>query len=250
MKSSVEAVIISTLNLGEADKLVTFFSLERGKLKGTARNARKSFKRFGAGLEPFTHCRLQLFEREHQELVRIESCDIQGQPNGLTANLERLAAGSVMLELVTELAPEAERNPAVFHLLARTLGFLNDADDPAFLLRIFEIKFLSLLGYQPRLDRCLSCAREPRGEMIFHGLRGGVICPDCLVSSGEPMARLSAGAARFYYQALRMEMDKICRLKPSGDIMRELDLVFSHHTLHILGKQLKSSAFLRSIRSL
>jgi DNA repair protein RecO (recombination protein O) len=63
MKSKTEAVIIGTMNLGEADKLVTFFSLDRGKLRGVARNARKSFRRFGAGLELFTHVRLHLYER-------------------------------------------------------------------------------------------------------------------------------------------------------------------------------------------
>ncbi len=76
MKSKTEAIIISSMNLGEADKLVSFFSLERGMLKGVAKNARKSFKRFGAGLESFTYCRLYLYEREHQELIRIESADI------------------------------------------------------------------------------------------------------------------------------------------------------------------------------
>jgi DNA repair protein RecO (recombination protein O) len=250
MKSAVEAIIISSLNLGEADKLVTFFSLERGKLRGTAKNARRSFKRFGAGLEPFTHCRLQLFEREHQELLRIESCDIIGQPKALTDDLERLAAGSVMLELVREVAPEAERNAAAFQLLVRTLQFLNDSDDPLFLLRIFEIKFLSLLGFQPRLDRCLSCGKETRAEVIFHGIRGGVLCPDCLVSSGEPTCRLSAGSVGFYYQALRMEMDKVSRLKPSPAILDELERVFSDHRIHLIGKKLKSTEFLQSLREL
>src|SRR5208283_3348097 len=68
MKSKTEAIIISSMNLGEADKLVTFFSVDRGIQKGVAKNARKSFRRFGAGLEAFTTCRLQLYEREHQEL--------------------------------------------------------------------------------------------------------------------------------------------------------------------------------------
>src|SRR5574342_1388532 len=103
MKSKTEAIIISHMNLGEADKLVTFFSLDRGRLKGVAKNARKSFRRFGAGLEPFTHCRLQLHEREHQELLRIESAEIVTQHFAITGDLGRTAVGSVILELVREL---------------------------------------------------------------------------------------------------------------------------------------------------
>src|SRR5512136_1745764 len=106
MKSKTEAIIIRTMNLGEADKLVTFFSLDRGKLRGTAKNARKSFRRFGAGLELFTHARLHLYEREHQELLRIEYSEILTQHFGIANDLDRMAAGAVMLELVREVLPE------------------------------------------------------------------------------------------------------------------------------------------------
>ena len=250
MKSKTEAIIIGSMNLGEADKLVTFFSLDRGMMKGVAKNARKSFRRFGAGLEAFTYCRLHLYEREHQELLRIESADIITQSARICEDLGRSAAGAVMLELVKELAPAGERNASAFLLLVHTLQLLNAGEDPFFLLRIFEIKFLSLLGYQPKLDHCLTCGKEPNGEMIFQGMKGGVLCPDCMVTSEEPEVRLSQGSAGFYYQALRMEMDKVCRLRPSSSIMQELDRMFTAHTFHILGKGLKSVDFLRSIKTL
>ncbi len=247
MKSKTEAIIIGTMNLGEADKVVTFFSLDRGKLRGVAKNARKSFRRFGAGLELFTHCRLHLYEREHQELIRIESADIIDQHFEIAGDLSRMAAGSVILELVKEIAPEGERNSRAFLVLAHLLHLLNGGIDPLFLLRVFEIRFLSLLGFQPRLDKCLSCGCAADRPMIFVGMKGGVLCPDCLVSSGEEQIRLSPGAIGFYYQALRMDLDKLTRLKPSADILRELDEAFSSHTLHILGKRLRSTEFLRSV---
>ena len=247
MKSKTEAIIISSLNLGEADKLVTFFSLDRGMLKGVAKNARKSFRRFGAGLETFTLSRLHLYEREHQELARIESADIISQLSHISEDLSRAAAGAVMLELVRELAPLGERNAPAFLLLSHILHLLNAGEDPLFLLSIFKIKVLSLLGYQPRLDHCLSCGMQPKGEMAFLGMKGGILCPDCMVSSGEPQVKISSGAVGFYYQALRMEMDKVCRLKPSNGIVRELDQAFTAHTFHILGKRLKSTEFLRAV---
>jgi len=247
MRSKTEAIIISSMNLGEADKLVTFFSLDRGMQKGVAKNARKSFKRFGAGLESFTLSRLHLYEREHQELARIESADIVSQHAAIGAELDRGAAGAVMLELVREMAPLGERNAPAFLLLSYVLHLLDSGEDPLFLLSIFEIKFLSLLGYQPKLDHCLSCGNQPKGEIIFLGMKGGILCPDCMVSSGEPQVRLSAGAVGFYYQALRMDMDKVSRLKPSSGIMQELDRAFSAHTFHILGKRLKSTEFLKTI---
>ncbi|MDH4163645.1 MAG: DNA repair protein RecO [Nitrospirota bacterium] len=249
MKSRTEAVIIGTMNLGEADKIITFFSLDRGRLRGVARNARKSFRRFGAGLELFTHCRLHLFEREHQDLLRIESAEILTQRFSITEDLERAAAGAMMLELVRELAPEGERNPNAFLVVNHILNLLDAGEDPLFLLRIFQIRFLSLLGYQPKLDACMSCGCAPDRKMIFHGLKGGVLCSSCLVSSGSEDPTLSAGAIGFYYQALRMDLDKILRLKPSAEILRELDKAFASHTVHILGKQLKSACFLSTVCS-
>lgn len=250
MKSTTEAVIIGTMNLGEADKIVTFFSLDRGTLRGVARNARKSFRRFGAGLELFTHCRLHLYEREHQDLLRIESADILTQRFSIAGDLDRTAAGAMMLELVRELAPEGERNPSAFLLVNHILNLLETGEDPFFLAGIFQIRFLSLLGYQPKLDVCLSCGGSSRDRrMVFHGMKGGVLCTSCLVSSGSEEPALSPGAIGFYYQALRMDLDKILRLKPAPDILRELDRAFSAHTIHILGKRLKSAGFLREICS-
>jgi len=250
MKSKTETIIISSMNLGEADKLVTFFSLDRGMLKGVAKNARKSFKRFGAGLESFTLVRLHLYEREHQELARIESADIIEQHAGIGCDLGRAAAGAVMLELVREMSPLGEQNAPAFLLLARVLHILDEGGDPVFLLSVFEIKFLSLLGYHPKLDHCLSCGCRPKGEILFLGMKGGFLCPDCLVSSGEPQTRLSPGAVGFYYQVLRMDMDKVCRLKPTTGIMRELGQAFATHTFHILGKRLRSTEFFKTIMSL
>jgi len=247
MKSKTEAIIISSMNLGEADKLVTFFSAERGMQKGVAKNARKSFRRFGAGLEAFTTCRLHLYEREHQELVRIESIDIINQPAAICSQLNRSAAGSVMLELVKELAPPGECNVEAFHLLAQVVELLNAGEDPVFLLRIFEIRLLSVLGYQPKLDHCLSCGKKPKGDVIFLGMKGGMLCRECMISSAEPQLIISQGAISFYYQALRMDLEKISRLKPSDGIMRELSQVFSVHIFHILGKKLKSVEFFQSV---
>jgi DNA repair protein RecO (recombination protein O) len=250
MKSRTEAIIIGSMNLGEADKIVTFFSLDRGRLRGVAKNARKSFRRFGAGLEPFTHCRLQLYEREHQELLRIESSEIITQHFTLSCDLDRMAAGSLMLELVRELAPEGERNPSVFLLLAHLLNLLETGADPQFLLRIFEIRLLSLLGYQPKLDHCLSCGCASDRRMVFYGPKGGVLCSGCLASEADAQLSVSPGAIGFYYHALRMDLDKLTRLRPSAEILRELDQVFSSHTLHILGKRLRSTEFLRSVCSI
>ena len=168
MKSKTEAIIISSMNLGEADKLVTFFSLDRGMLKGVAKNARKSFRRFGAGLESFTYCRLHLYEREHQELAadrvrrhhRTARVHLR-RPGPRRGRRGHAGTGS------GDWRRSGERNAPAFLLLSHVLHLLDEGEDPLFLLRIFEIRFLSLLGYQPKLDHCLSCGtRSERGDHL------------------------------------------------------------------------------------
>jgi len=247
MKSKTESIILSSMNLGEADKLVTFFSIDRGLQKGVAKNARKSFRRFGAAFEAFTTCRLYLHEREFQDLIRIESADILFQPRMLCTDLYYSAAGSVMLELVKELAPLHEPNSDTYALLSQAIALLENGEDPLFLLRIFEIKLLSLLGYQPKLDYCLSCNTIPKGTAIFLSMKGGVVCSDCMVSSGDAQFRISRGSSGFYYQALRMDMEKISRLKPSPEIMQELGQAFSSYLIQLMNKRLKSMEFLRAV---
>ena len=80
-----DAIILKTYPLGEADRIVAFFSREHGKVRGVANGARKMKNRFGASLEPLTHARIQFFEKENRDLVRIQSAEILDSPMALFA---------------------------------------------------------------------------------------------------------------------------------------------------------------------
>ena len=71
-----EAIVLRTYPLREADLLVTLFTRAEGKVKGIARAAKKSKRRFGGALEPLTWVRAYYEDREGQELARLDSCDI------------------------------------------------------------------------------------------------------------------------------------------------------------------------------
>ena len=84
-----DAIILKTYPLGEADRIVAFFSREHGKVRGVANGARKMKNRFGASLEPLTHSRIQFFEKENRDLVRIQSAEILDSPMALFADYDR-----------------------------------------------------------------------------------------------------------------------------------------------------------------
>jgi DNA repair protein RecO (recombination protein O) len=153
-----DAVILNTFDYAESDRIVTFFTKEEGKLGGIAKGARRSRRRFVGNLEPLSRTGLLYHYNPASELVRVEdSTLIDGYP-GLKGDIERLAAGSCLVELASEMTREGQRNAALFELLTGFLELFNESGPTEVLLRFFEVKLLKAVGYMPRLDSCVVCS--------------------------------------------------------------------------------------------
>src|SRR6185369_1611985 len=111
-----EAIVLRTYPLRESDLLVTLFTRAEGRVKGVARAAKKSKRRFGGALEPLTLIRVYYDDREGQELARLDSCDILDSPLSHSLDYARVAALEHVGELLDELLPEREANDAIFRL--------------------------------------------------------------------------------------------------------------------------------------
>src|SRR5512142_689675 len=119
-----EAIVLRSYPLRESDLLVTFFTRAEGKLKGVARAAMKSRKRFGGALEPLTIVRVYWEDRERQELARIDACDVLASPLNDAVDYQRAAALAHVAEVLDELLPDREANDAIFRLSAAVLSRL------------------------------------------------------------------------------------------------------------------------------
>jgi hypothetical protein len=76
----VEAIVLRTWPIHEADQIVSLFTRDYGKIKGVAKAAARSRRRFGGAMEPMTHVRASYVEKPRQELVRLDSFDIVTSP--------------------------------------------------------------------------------------------------------------------------------------------------------------------------
>src|SRR4030067_2435960 len=103
------AIETRSLNYGESDKIVTFFTKDFGKIKGIAKGARRRRKRFQNALGLFSHIRLIFFDREGMGLVRAEGCDLLHTFPKIREDLKKIYYGNYYLELVNEMAGEQER---------------------------------------------------------------------------------------------------------------------------------------------
>lgn len=226
------AIVLGSIKLGEADKLVTFFTAKKGKLKGVAKGARRVKSRFGAALEPFTHCNLVVFEKPGDKLARVNQSDIVHSFQKLRENWGEIHLASHMAHLVQRMTPEGEQNLLVYRLLLEGLTFLERGADPELSTLLFVVRLVSFSGYQPRWDRCLKCHR-PMGERVFFSpAEGGTVCTQC---AHGPLATISQGTLAFLRASQKMDYTVAHRLKPSPAMRSEIQTIFGQHMTYITG---------------
>ena len=171
-----EAIVLRTYPLREADLLVTLFTRAEGKVKGVARSAKKSKRRFGGALEPLTWVRAYYDDREGQELSRLDSCDILESPLSSTVDYPRVVALEHVAEMLDELLPDREANDAIFRLAVSVLHQLR-AGSIWMPLTYFQLWLVRLVGFLPELGECLACGVALNGSRAYyHALADGVMC--------------------------------------------------------------------------
>ncbi len=173
-----EAIVLRTYPLREADLLVTLFTRAEGKVRGVARAAKKSKRRFGGALEPLTYVRAHYEDRERQELSRLDSCEVLESPLATEVTYLRAVALGHVAELLDELLPDREANDAVFRLALSVLAGLRGSD-VWMPVTYFELWMTRLMGYLPDLSECIVCGRTLNGSRaFFHALADGLMCVD------------------------------------------------------------------------
>jgi len=173
-----EAIVLRTYPLREADLLVTLFTRAEGKVRGVARAAKKSKRRFGGALEPLTYVRAHYEDRERQELARLDSCEVLESPLATEVSYVRAVALGHVAELLDELLPDREANDAVFRLALSVLAGLRGSD-VWMPVTYFELWITRLMGYLPELSECIICGRTlNRSRAFFHALADGLMCPE------------------------------------------------------------------------
>jgi DNA repair protein RecO (recombination protein O) len=173
-----EAIVLRTYPLRESDLLVTLFTRLEGKVRGVARAAKKSKKRFGGALEPLTFVRVYYDDRERSELARLDSCDVLESPLATEVTYPRAVALAHVAEVLDELLPDREANDAVFRLALSVLASLRGSEIwlP---ITYFELWMTRLMGYLPELGECIVCGRSLNGSRAyFHFLADGLMCGD------------------------------------------------------------------------
>lgn len=173
-----EAIVLRTWPFHEADLLVSLFTREQGKVKGVARHAMRSRRRFGGALEPMTHVRATYAEKPRQELVRLDAFEIVSSPMARPVDYERVAALELVAEVLEEALPDQAPEDAVFRLAVAVLEEMQ-VGRVSMPVTYFALWMSRLMGWMPELGRCAVCGRDLRGGVVWwSGAMDGVTCED------------------------------------------------------------------------
>jgi DNA repair protein RecO (recombination protein O) len=176
-----EAVILRTWPLREADLIVSFFTRDYGRVKGVAKSALKSRKRFGGVLEPMTVARAWFAVKPGQELVRLDQLEGMRSPLAAAVDPVRLAVLSFYAEVLDEALPEHDPQETVFRLLVsvleQTAAVESDIVQPWMALTYFSLWMTRLMGLLPDVARCTACGEAlVAGEVWFQSYTDGLFC--------------------------------------------------------------------------
>ncbi len=176
-----EAVVLRTWPVHEADLIVSLFTRDYGKLRGVAKSALKSRRRFGGALEPMTLARAWFVERPRQELVRLDQLEIIRSPLSSPIDPARLTVLSFFTEVLEEALPERDSQETIFRLLVsvleHTTAARSETIQPWMPLTYFSLWMTRLMGLLPDIAHCTACGEPLRaGEVSFNPHADGLFC--------------------------------------------------------------------------
>lgn len=245
---STEAVVLRRMDFGEADRILTLFTPQNGKLRAIAKGVRRTTSRLAGHLEPFA--RTQLLLATGRELDIVTQAEGRERLEHLRDNLWHATGAWYAAELVDRFLEDADPHPRLYAAFTQTLRRLDDgARAPAasqgwLALRYFELYLLSELGYRPALHQCAGCDTPLTPiENGYNPELGGALCPQC---SRYSQRRLSLHAFKVLRLLQTTEWEALPRLRLSTDIQNEVEAVLQATLRYHLDRDLKSWNFLHA----
>ena len=247
------AIVLRTRQFGESDKIVSFLTEHHGKITGIAKGAKRSRRRFVNSLEPFSLVKLRFQERPHSSLAFIVSSDLLLSFQRLVTGLDKISFASYLVEITDGLIGDREENRLVFQHLKDGLCYLNENGTSLRFLTAFELKLLSLVGYQPSLDHCKRCGKDRRdGSAVrwhFSPRDGGILCEPCSRLRKEILP-LGATAVKILTDLQAEKGMLYPRRSLPSHVVREIRSVVLRFIQFHMEREIKSASFLHQFSSM
>jgi DNA repair protein RecO (recombination protein O) len=232
------------MDLGEADRIVTLFSRDEGKIRAVAKGVRRTTSRSAGHLEPFTLTDVLL--AVGRELDVISQADTLEAFRAVREDLERATHAYYLAEVVDLLTEDRQENRGVFDILVQGLHDLAATNDARMVLVVFHLRLLEALGYRPELRECVNCRSEIVPERnFFSAMVGGVLCPAC--GPAERTARDIGTPALKLLRFLQLTAgERTVNAQPH--VCREAEALLRDYAEHIVERRLRTPALMARIQ--
>lgn len=242
---TTDALVLRRQDFSEADRLVTLFTPNYGKIRAVAKGVRRPKSRKAGHLEPLTRVKVQLAKGRSLDIItQAEASELY---NGLRQDLVTIGHANYIAELLDRFTMEREENTSVFHLALDTLDRLSKGDPAGVVMRFYQLRLLDLVGFRPELFACLSCREEIQPQdQYFSASLGGILCPSC--GSHEKKARrITLPALKVLRHYQRSGYPIVAKAVISSAVGEETDAHLESYLTYLLERRLNSPAFLRQI---
>jgi DNA repair protein RecO (recombination protein O) len=241
-----EAIVLARIDYSEADRILTVFTPQRGKLRLIAKGVRRPTSRLGPHLEYFT--RSQLMLAKGRDLDVVTGAETVDAYLPIRSNLDAFGHASHMAELLNRLTEEAQENARAYDALSRSLRLLAEGVDPFAVTRHYELALLTVVGFRPELYRCVQCANEIQATTNALSARlGGMLCPLCRTAdmSARP---LTVNAQKYLRTLDRAGLSGAIGLRLDDSLMAEIEGAIAAYVRHITERDLSSLRVWHALR--
>lgn len=240
-------ITIKRIDLGEADRLLTIFTYELGKVRAVVRGAKKLLSKLAGHVEPLSETSFQL--HEGKSFYTVTGAELQSSFTTIRDDLSKTGLALSFLESIDSLTAEDEPHMVVYNQLVESLNVLEESDQSLTdrLLKVhFTLKLLSELGYLPELTCCVSC-HQPLvpSDNRFSSHLGGVVGAECQHQDFEAI-KLSDTAIKGMRLFLDQPVTVSERLKVEKGVLRELEDTIENYLHYHVGRELHSANFTKS----
>lgn len=237
-----EAIVIDSIDYGESDRIVTLYTALYGKIRGMAKGARRSRKRFPNTLETFSYIVTEV-TKKGEGLYWLNYCSLINNFQGIREEIKSFAYGNLFLEMVFRFTGDSHPVPGLFTLLLGYLRDLGSARRPDIFTLVHSFRLLSILGYGPYIYRCVRCDREIKEGLFFNYKDGGLVCHNC----SEGAIAVSPGVIKVLRGSLTFPLRALSRLYLSEGQKEEGFTILKGLIEYHLDKRLRSWRFIEQL---
>jgi len=244
-----EAIVINRRDFRETSVIANFYTRDFGKISGILKGIRTEPEKFASPVEPFSYNEIVFYKKRNSSLHLVSQCDLKDNFLPIRQSILKTGLSSIMMELLDSIMPAEDRNEEVFNLTIDSLKELQNNGNPDKIITIFKIKILSLSGFKPHFDSCVSCYSKIIGESKFSLSLGGLLCMSC--SKKDLRARsIFKGTVASILHIQKNDFKTNLNLGMNPQIKKELELILNSFLNFHLEKELRTEKVLSNIHNL